>query len=144
MGNPASPTNAGGKQLAFLSDVAHAGTGYLPLGRGAVTMGTGLTPGAHATILPPASVAARTSVTADDADTLILAANERRVGATVMNESSATLYLALGTAAASATDYTVAVPASGYYEVPFGYAGQIRGIWAAVNGAARVTELAHA
>lgn len=81
------------------------------------------------------------SVTAAAADTLLLAANTARRGATVYNDSTAALSLSLGTAAASATAFTVKVPASGYYEVPFGYSGQIRGIWAAANGAARVTEV---
>ena len=64
-----------------------------------------------------------------------------RSGATVYNDSTAILYLALGTAAASTTDFTVKMVADAYYEVPFGYTGAIRGIWASATGSARVGEI---
>lgn len=82
-----------------------------------------------------------TSVTSAAADTLILAANTQRRGCAITNDSTATLKLSLGTNAASATAFTVSIAAAGYYEVPFGYSGQIRGIWSAAYGAARVTEV---
>jgi hypothetical protein len=89
-----------------------------------------------------AGTATRSSVGDAAADTLVLAANALRKGATVFNESTAILYLGLGTTAASATNYTVQIPASGYYEVPFWFSGQIRGYWASdAGGNARVTEL---
>jgi len=75
------------------------------------------------------------------ADTLLLAANANRRGATVANDSTSVLYLSLGTNAASNTAYTVKLNAAGYYEVPFGYTGALRGIWASANGAARITEV---
>ncbi|WP_024275956.1 hypothetical protein [Hyphomicrobium sp. 802] len=81
-----------------------------------------------------------TSVAAATANRQILAANAARVGSMIMNESTATLYLALATAA-SLTAYTVQIPPGGYYETPFGYQGAIYGIWSAANGYARVTEL---
>ena len=89
----------------------------------------------------------RTSVAAAAADTLILASNAARKGATIYNDSaSATLYLALGTTAASLTNFTAALlpitnGVAGYYEVPFGFTGQIRGIWSAAVGNARISEL---
>lgn len=67
-------------------------------------------------------------------------ANTARKGLTVFNESAAILYVKLG-AAASATDYTYATPASGYYEVPFSYTGAVTGILASATGFAQVTEL---
>lgn len=82
-----------------------------------------------------------TSVTAAATDTLILAANTARRGCAIRNESTAVLKVSLGTNAASATAYTAEVAAQGYYETPFGYSGQIRGIWSAANGFARVTEV---
>lgn len=97
--------------------------------------------GSLAVAFTTGSVNARTSVAGAIVDTLILAANASRLGATVYNDSTAILYLALGTAAASTTDFTVKMVASAYYEVPFGYEGQIRGIWASATGSARVGEM---
>ena len=93
------------------------------------------------------ATATRSSLTSTaSADTgtsanLVLALNALRKGAIVYNESTAILYLGFSTTAVSATSYTVQIPASGYYEVPFWFSGQLRGIWAAANGFARVTEL---
>lgn len=89
------------------------------------------------------NTATRTSVAAATVDTQLLAAGSR-AGFTLSNESTATLFLALGAAAASATDYSVKVAAGGYYEAPYGYSGPVRGVWDAVNGAARITELGSA
>ena len=84
-----------------------------------------------------------TSVADNAASVTILASNTSRLGATVYNDSSAILYLLLGSTAASTTNYSVKVASSGYYEVPFGYTGQLTGIWATDpgDGAARVTEI---
>jgi hypothetical protein len=97
--------------------------------------------GSLAVAFSTATANARTSVAGAAADTLILAANSNRLGATIYNDSSAILYLALGTAAASTTDFTVKMVASAYYEVPFGYTGMIRGIWASATGSARIGEV---
>lgn len=80
------------------------------------------------------------SVTSVATDATILAANADRKGATVFNESTATLRLLVAAGTSSATNYTVKLLAGAYYEVPFGYTGVIKGIWDAANGAARVTE----
>jgi hypothetical protein len=66
--------------------------------------------------------------------------------AAITNDSSAVLYLKLGTTA-STTSYTMTVAGSAAapfssYEVPFGYVGAIDGIWASATGNARITELA--
>lgn len=86
--------------------------------------------------------ATRSTVAGAAANTLILASNAARQGATVFNDSTAILYLALGTVAASFTSYTVQIAAGGYYEVPAKYSGEIRGIWDSATGNARVTEIA--
>jgi hypothetical protein len=83
----------------------------------------------------------RSSVSGAAVDTLLLASNANRLGATFFNESSAILYLALGTTAASLTNYTVQMVTGAYYEVPFAYTGEIRGIWASATGAVRVGEI---
>jgi hypothetical protein len=74
-----------------------------------------------------------------------LAANRNRKGATITNESTAALYLRLEAAVASLTAYTVVLAGAGaapyaYYEVPFGYTGELRGIWDSATGNARITE----
>lgn len=89
------------------------------------------------------SSTATTSQVADTASsTTLLASNSDRLGATIENDSSATLYVKFGTTA-STTDYTVKLVQNAYYEVPFNYTGRIDGIWATDpgDGAARITEL---
>jgi len=82
-----------------------------------------------------------TSVASANADTLILASNLARFGATVFNDSTSQLNLGLGTGTTSATNYSVQINAGGYYEVPYKFNGQIRGWWVTANGNARVTEI---
>ena len=71
----------------------------------------------------------------------LLAANVARLGATILNDSTAVLYVKFGTTAASATSFTAKLFQDDYYEVPYGYTGMITGIWASATGAARVTEV---
>jgi hypothetical protein len=80
----------------------------------------------------------------------LLAANPRRKGVYVFNESTAVLYIKLGSGA-SLTDYNFRLPTMTGIEVPFRvggggpvdtYDGIITGIWAAANAAAQVTEFA--
>lgn len=81
------------------------------------------------------------SVESGIASVTILAANTARKGATITNTDANALYLDLSGGTASATSYSVAVAAAGYYEVPYGFTGLITGIWAADGtGAAKVTE----
>ena len=100
--------------------------------------------------LSPASAQTRaatptiTSVVGIATSTTILAANAARLGAIITNSSTAILYLRYGSSAAanSAGNYTIAVPISGgSHEVPYGYTGQITGIWASANGFANITEI---
>ncbi len=60
-------------------------------------------------------------------------------GRMVYNDSSAVLYLKYG-ATATATSYTVQIASQGSHSFPAPvYGGQVDGIWASANGAARVT-----
>lgn len=72
----------------------------------------------------------------------LLAANANRVGCVIHNDSTQDLYLKYGTTA-SATDYTVRIPAGLHWTMPFpAYTGRLDGIWAAnASGSARITEL---
>lgn len=84
---------------------------------------------------------AQSSVNDTASNVTLLASNTNRLGATIFNDSTVTLYLKLG-ATASTTSFTVAMVAASYYEVPFAYTGIIDGIWASdASGAARITEL---
>lgn len=88
-------------------------------------------------------VAYRPTVTPIDAasiDTVLLAPNILRLGATIYNDSTSILYVKFGTGA-SASSYTVQLPAQAYYEVPFKYIGHINGYWVSATGHALVTEL---
>jgi hypothetical protein len=110
--------------------------GSLPAGTN--TLGTML-PYRPPTANPATVAASATSVT-------LLTANTARAGATVTNNSSATLYLSLGTSAASSTNFTFVLgPLVGklaaYYELPFGYAGAVTGIWDTAAGSALIREL---
>jgi len=81
-----------------------------------------------------------TSVASSATNVTLIAANGAANGRAVFNESTAVLYLKFGSAA-SITSYTVQVAAQGYYEFPLPlYAGQVDGLWATANGAARITE----
>lgn len=86
-----------------------------------------------------------TVVPGNNATTTLLAANNARTGATIYNESTAILFLKLGSGGNLAS-FTLPIAGNsgnggGYYETPFGYTGIITGIWASANGNAYVTEL---
>jgi hypothetical protein len=92
------------------------------------------------TLLGLAGTSAITSVSAATSSTSLLSANAARLGATVYNDSTAICYLLLNSGTASTTNYTVQLGAGGYYEVPFGYTGAIKAIWASATGSARIME----
>lgn len=87
-----------------------------------------------------AQTPSQSSVAGSATSVTLLASNTNRLGATIANDSTATLYLKLG-ATASTTSYTVKLVQDAYYEVPFNYTGIIDGIWGSATGNARITEL---
>jgi hypothetical protein len=91
--------------------------------------------------LQPVTSATATSsaVNASTTSVSLLAANTSRKGATIWNASTAILYLDLD-AASSNSAYAVQIGAGDYYEVPFGFTGEISGVWAAANGNAQIRE----
>ena len=93
------------------------------------------------TILGQASTGTQTSVAGATSSTSLLASNAARLGATVYNDSTAILYLLLGSGTASTSAYSVQLGAGAYYEVPYRYTGAIKGVWSAAAGNARITEL---
>lgn len=87
------------------------------------------------------NVGGRSSVLASVSTVTLLAENLNRKGSTVFNDSNKTLYLALGNADATTTNYTIQIGGGGYYETPFGFTGRISGIWSGASGAAYISEL---
>lgn len=84
---------------------------------------------------------AQSNVSDTASSTLLLGSNSDRKGAAVWNDSTAVLYVLLGTGTASATNCSVKIAADGYYETPPTYTGALYGIWASdASGAARITE----
>lgn len=81
-----------------------------------------------------------TNVASSITSVTILASNANRKQAIIYNDSTKKLYLKFG-ATASTTSFTILVFRDSYYEVPGNYSGIIDGIWDAVNGSARVTEI---
>lgn len=91
------------------------------------------------------SSTATITVTGDNAASVsILAANANRKGVIIVNTSSAILYVKFGATAVIASDWSVQIPANGYWEMPAGrgiYTGILHGIWASdAGGSAFVTE----
>lgn len=84
--------------------------------------------------------AARSDVAGTTSPTTLLAANAARVGANIVNDSTATLYVLYGSGTPSSTNFS---------ETPLGqgdtlrtnFRGLIQGVWSAANGNARITEL---
>lgn len=88
-----------------------------------------------------ATTSSVTNVNDSATNVTLLSSNTDRLGATIYNDSTETLYVKLGVTA-STTSFTAKVFPDGYFEVPKRYLGQIDGIWAAdAAGAARITEL---
>jgi hypothetical protein len=79
------------------------------------------------------------SVTASASSTSVFTIADQSSGRTVFNDSAAVLYLKFG-ATASETDYTVQIPAGGFYEFPEPvFSGEVDGIWSSATGNARTT-----
>ena len=91
-----------------------------------------------------ATSATTASVPATTAPTSLLAANTNRAGASITNDSTAIMYVLVGTGTVSATNYTFAVDGKstvgGQIDLP-AWAAQlaVSAVWASANGAARVT-----
>ncbi len=105
---------------------------------GTVTANAGT--GTFATKETRSTTGTTSSVNDTNSSTTLLSSNASRLGASIFNDSSATLYIKTGTTA-STTDYTAKLYTDEYWEAPYGYTGRIDGIWSADStGAARITE----
>lgn len=85
-----------------------------------------------------------TSVTAVNTDTLLLPPNVNRRGVFLYNDTtSAVLKIGFSNTTVTSTNFSVQLSSGGVFEIPFGYTGELRGLWS-VNeptGAVRITEL---
>ncbi len=89
------------------------------------------------------STATLSAVASTTSAVALLAANTSRKGAAIYNTDGNALYILLAASGTpSATNASYVIPATtGYWEVPFGYTGAIRGAWAVDGtGSAYVTE----
>lgn len=91
------------------------------------------------------STATLANVSGSASSVTLIAANASRLGAVIVNESTAVCYVKFGSTA-SATSYTYALSGASAapfatLEVPAGYTGIITGIWTSATGTARTTEL---
>jgi hypothetical protein len=86
------------------------------------------------------SISITSSVAGSVSNVVLLPSNGIRLGATVYNDSNALLYVKLG-GTASLTDFTIKLFPLSYYEVPYGYTGEIDAVWSVANGFARIDEL---
>lgn len=84
----------------------------------------------------------RTSVNASLTDVLLAPTNILRKGLIILNNTMvASLKLGLGSVPTSGADFTIIIGPRGYWPVPFGFTGEIRGIWDGTDGYALITEL---
>lgn len=74
-----------------------------------------------------------------DIAAILLPANADRLGASIYNDSTATLYVGIGDLP-STVFHSVQLLTGDYFELPANFTGPVYGIWASVNGAARITE----
>jgi len=81
-----------------------------------------------------------TSVASAITDTTILAANANRKGATIYNNSTSILYIALANVDATLSWSVILFPGGILSVSNNDYTGAIKGVWATVDGTAQVTE----
>lgn len=99
--------------------------------------------GNEVSIGSPSSSTGTTSTVAGNASSVtLLSSNTSRKGAVIFNDSSAILYVKLGTTASS-SDFSYRVNPYQTLEIGanFLYTGRIDAIWASATGNARITEL---
>lgn len=93
---------------------------------------------------PVATTATLSNVSGSASSVTLLASNSARLGGSIVNDSTAILYILLGAGTASTTNYSYVLDGKttvgGMFEIPPGFTAQITGIWASATGTARVTE----
>jgi hypothetical protein len=117
---------------------AVAGTGVVGTGVQRVTIATD---DSLVTSIAAPTTGTQTIVASSATDVTILASNASRKGAYIYNDSTAVLYLLVGSGTSSTTVFTQKMAAGDAFNLlPGSYTGVIKGIWASATGNARVTE----
>lgn len=124
--------NTSGSQLV----IKPASTAPLATDPAVVVVLSPNSPGLTAT----SSTGTESNVASSATDVTILASNTARKGASFFNDSGATLYLLNASGTSTTSLYSVQVGPGGFYEMPFGYTGVVKGFWTTAVGNARVTE----
>lgn len=88
----------------------------------------------------PAASATVSSVAGSASAVTLLAANANRVAASIFNDSTAILYVKLGSSASTSSFTERLVPYASYELMKPIYVGEVTGIWASATGNARITE----
>lgn len=96
-------------------------------------------PGAITATLPVPNEVLQSTVQANTSSVVLIGPNPDRLGATVWNMGSSTLFIELGNVA-TFTEFSVMLKPSGYYELPYHWKGLIAGIWESGGGYALVRE----
>mgnify|MGYP000636460424 CR=1 FL=1 len=91
-------------------------------------------------LLKRATTSTLNNVAGSTSSVTLLAQNSNRINASIFNDSSAILYVKLGTTA-STSSFTIRLLPYSYWEIPESYTGIIDGIWSNSTGYARVDEL---
>lgn len=106
--------------------------------KGSITIAT---PAGGSSAISTASNAAITVVSSSITSVILLNINTLRKSALFFNDSTAKMYLKFG-ATASTASFTTVLLSQTYYEMPLPiFQGRIDGIWDAVNGGCKITEL---
>ncbi len=97
------------------------------------------------TVRPPTQGTSPTTSRVNDTsiNTILRPVNINRISLTIVNESSAVLYVLKGTGVASSTNYTYKLSQNDTLTID-DYTGQVNGVWATDpnDGAAQMTEVA--
>ena len=100
---------------------------------------SGLTLGTASVSANKGATSSVTSVASTLTSVELLADDSTRVQAIIHNDSTETLYIKLGTTATT-SDYTVALETDESLVIDR-YTGVVHGVWAVVNGSAKVTDV---
>lgn len=93
------------------------------------------------TNFPKPSTVTISNVAASNMSVVLLPANPNRLGASIYNDSiSGFMYMSMGGVSGDLSNFVIKLLPLGYYELPFGYTGEIDASWSVIGGCARIAE----
>lgn len=87
----------------------------------------------------PTNKAIASTINASTTNVLLVSSSYSRKGLTIWNNSSSNLYIDYASDV-SASYFAIKILPNGSYELPYGYTGEIHGIWDAATGQAFIRE----